>query len=95
MRTKIYELIDQERDSQQSKYGERNKGYPALGPKRMAILGEEFGEACATQDALDNTTDPDLVRMYIQNYIDELVQIAALAVQDIEKIWEEYPEFSE
>lgn len=58
-----------ERARQEQKWGEQNHA-----PDRwMTILGEEFGEAC--KGALEQDWD---------NYREELVQVAAVAVAAIE-----------
>jgi NTP pyrophosphatase (non-canonical NTP hydrolase) len=65
----IFDDISKERERQFEKWGEQNhEPY-----KWLTVLGEEFGEAC--KGALENNFD---------NYREELVQVAAVAVAAIE-----------
>lgn len=68
-RQEIYDTISDEREAQDNKFGERNHD-PF---KWIAILSEEVGEVCRA--ALEADED---------EYLIELVQVAAVAVAMIE-----------
>jgi len=67
-------LVQQEMERSYEKFGEQNHQ-----PERwLTILGEEYGEAC--QAALKMTFDGQPA----QNYVDELLQVAAVALNAIQ-----------
>ncbi len=73
----IYDEIREERARQDAKWGKQRDNHPF---EWMVILGEEFGEACKasweSQQYLDGKT--------LDDYRDELIQVAAVAVAAIE-----------
>jgi hypothetical protein len=80
----VLEAVDEEREHQDMKWGEQNH----LEPYWVAILGEEFGEAC--QAALNYHDDAvkrhgfEIPEKVYQDLRKELVQVAAVAVAWIE-----------
>lgn len=76
IRKSVYSLIDQERNRQDEKWSHRKNNST---PEWMMILGEEYGEACqAGCDILfDHKNNRDL-------FIEEIVQVAAVAVAILE-----------
>jgi NTP pyrophosphatase (non-canonical NTP hydrolase) len=71
MERQIYKEIKQERKSQNKKWGEQNH----KPEKWLAILGEEYGEACKSAIEFDKSS-----------YRKELIQVAAVAVAAIENL---------
>lgn len=67
-----YESIRQEREHQDSKWGEQNH-HPALW---MAILGEEYGEVC--KEVNDYALDGEY--SHIIKMMEETIQVAAVCV---------------
>ena len=86
----ILDDIQKERQRQTEKWGEQNNSYP----KWISILTEEVGEAAkeandyeSLLDDINNPTfDSVLLNQTLINLREELVQVAAVAVQIIEKI---------
>ena len=86
----ILDDIQKERQRQTEKWGEQNNSYP----KWISILTEEVGEAAKEAndyeyllDKINNPTfDSVLLNQTLINLREELVQVAAVAVQIIEKI---------
>ena len=86
----ILDNIQKERQRQTKKWGEQNHSYP----KWISILTEEVGEAAKEANdyeyLLDNINNPTfdsvLLNQTLINLREELVQVAAVAVQIIEKI---------
>ncbi len=82
--------IQKEHQRQTEKWGEQNNSYP----KWISILTEEVGEAAKEAndyecllDKINNPTfDSVLLNQTLINLREELVQVAAVAVQIIEKI---------
>lgn len=79
-RTDAMDLIWQERDRQEKKWGEQNH-CPALW---ATILGEEFGEFCeaANETAFENGIHRE--KGGYENMMRELTHVAAVAVAAIE-----------
>lgn len=76
MRTdNIYEDILKELRRQDLKWGEQNHS-PI---EWLVILGEEFGEVC--KEALDNKVKYESSGSGLENYREEVVQVAAVAIQ--------------
>lgn len=73
------QLVDNELARQDAKWGEQNH-HPF---HYLAILGEEYGEAC--QAAVQATGEPGKATW--TDYADELVQIAAVAVAMLEAFY--------
>lgn len=89
VREEIYRSIDEERDSQDKKWGDIHVQAPNRTPAEWAtILGEEFGESC--QEFLRLTFDKENISKHRQNLKEELVQVAAVAVVILEAIEEGY-----
>lgn len=83
-RNKIYELINNERDFQDNKFPEDVENWHTAHPAvKYVVLGEEYGEvgrAILEKDRI--------------NLVEELVQVAALAVKWLEFLGpEEYENF--
>ena len=86
----ILDNIQKERQRQIEKWGDQNHSYP----KWISILTEEVGEAAKEAndyeyllDKINNPTfDSVLLNQTLINLREELVQVAAVAVQIIEKI---------
>ena len=86
----ILDDIQKERQRQTEKWGEQNNSYP----KWISILTEEVGEAAKEAndyeyllDKINNPTfDSVLLNQTLINLREELVQVAAVAVQIIEEI---------
>ena len=86
----ILDNIQKERQRQTEKWGEQNNSYP----KWISILTEEVGESAKEANdyeyLLDNINNPTfdsvLLNQTLINLREELVQVAAVAVQIIEKI---------
>ena len=76
-RLKIIELINLERESQNKKWGTQ-RHHPFLW---NTILGEEVGEVNQASLDLDNGIDTE------EHLVEELIQVAAVAVSYIESIW--------
>lgn len=72
--------IQEERERQETKWGEQNH----QPDKWLVILGEEYGEAC--KEALEAATAKEYSKglFHLQSYRDELIQVAAVAVSMIE-----------
>lgn len=76
----VMRMILQERDAQDAKFGDQvNNSYTQW----MTILGEEFGETC--QEALRLTFGGETPER-LQRYIEETVQVAAVAFAMLEHI---------
>ena len=90
---KTLQDVRDERQRQTEKWGEQNNSYP----KWISILTEEVGEAAKEAndyeyllDKINNPTfDSVLLNQTLINLREELVQVAAVAVQIIEKIDEQ------
>lgn len=77
MRETIYADVTEERERQDSLWGEQNHDWPIW----SAILSEECGEVA--EECLKAHFNSDHIRT---NLREELVQVAAVAVHMIEKI---------
>ena len=75
--TAVLLQVADERKRQEDKWGQQNHDPFTY----LAILGEEFGEAC--QVAVQATMEPDKNTTW-DDYRDELIQIAAVAVAMVE-----------
>ena len=75
--TRVLSEVMGERLRQEDKWGQQNHDPFTY----LAILGEEFGEAC--QAAVQATMEPDKNTTW-DDYRDELIQIAAVAVAMVE-----------
>lgn len=88
----IFELINIERGRQDTLHGHKNEKISSLDSRRMRIMGEEFGECCSTLDSIDNSVDYQEREILIKHYLKENIEVAACAIQNVEKILQEYPE---
>ena len=87
---KTLQDVRDERQRQTEKWGDQNHSYP----KWISILTEEVGEVATEandyESLLDNINNPTfdsvLLNQTLINLREELVQVAAVAVQIIEKI---------
>ena len=80
------QLIDNERNRQDTKWGEQN--HPP--EKWVGILGEEFGEYCqaVNETVFNNGADQKLKGGY-ENMLIELTHVAAVAVGAMEALMRE------
>ena len=76
-REKIFKMINKERYSQNAKWGIQRHHYF----KWNTILGEEVGEVNQASLDIENGIDTE------EHLIEELIQVAAVAVSYIESIW--------
>ena len=76
-REKILEMINTERDSQDEKWGIQRHHYF----KWNTILGEEVGEVNQASLDIENSIDTE------EHLVEELIQVAAVAVSYVESIW--------
>jgi len=73
LRDKVFDLINAERDRQDAKWGRKDGKWPSTNHTKMTVLTEEVGEIA--KSILDGDA---------QGMIDELVQVAAVAVAWLE-----------
>lgn len=76
IRKRVYRLINQERNRQDTKWSHRTNNST---PEWMMILGEEYGEACqAGCDIMFGSQNDRSL------FIEEMIQVAAVAVAILE-----------
>ncbi len=78
------DLVWQERLRQINKWGKQEHD----DPRWITILAEEFGEAAA--EVCGNLEDTKDHTEYLLALMDELIQVAAVAVAHVEHLMEEY-----